>query len=426
MENPEHAASREISASSEEAQSQDSVFQKEGSERLTLENELRYTKDYLENLLQALPSSLISVRCDGTVIHWNKIAEKFTGIQRSEAAGRIIWDILGFLCPYKPDFERAISSMKAEELRGIEYSEGDGRYLDIAIYPASLAGSNGAVIKIDDVTEQQKKDEYLRQAQKMDTVGNLAAGLAHDFNNVIGAIGATVSSIRFSLDFASDLAKLKKELKNDLDIVEDSVKHGTDMVEQLRGLGKKKEQPLSFVNLKEIVEGVVRICRNTFPKTIEINMNFYTEDKAVIKAYPTQMNQALLNLCVNASHAMTIMRKESEKQGGTLSVSLEKVSPGKHFSAILPGAYEGDYWLLRVWDTGIGMEQQTMKKIFDPFFTTKDKNKGTGLGLSMVFNIIQQHKGFIEVYSEPGNGSVFNVFLPAADEKNEGGLENKE
>jgi CheY-like chemotaxis protein len=139
----------------------------------------------------------------------------------------------------------------------------------------------------------------------------------------------------------------------------------------------------------------------------------------MIQADVAQIEQALLNLCVNASHAMTIMRPEYEQQGGILTIAVEKIFIDQHFTESHPGVKEGDHWILRVIDTGVGMNSKTLTKIFDPFFTTKEKSQGTGLGLAMVYNIVHQHNGYIDVYSNPGVGTTFNILLPVLEESPE-------
>ncbi len=131
-----------------------------------------------------------------------------------------------------------------------------------------------------------------------------------------------------------------------------------------------------------------------------------------MQADPTQLEQILLNLCVNANHAMTLMRPEGQPKGGILTISLARVRSDRQFCITHPEAIETDYWKLSVADTGVGIDKNNMSKIFIPFFTTKDKGAGTGLGLSMVYTIVQQHHGFTDVYSEKGMGSNFNVYLP--------------
>jgi len=372
----------------------------------------------METVFQSVPSMLISTDAEGIVTHWNIAIEKFTRVKAAEAEGKPFWEKVPFLEPYKTKFRSVIEEKKGDRFSMVEIPGDEIKYLDISINPLLEQNACGAIIQIEDMTESRRKDEYVRQAQKMDTVGTLAAGIAHDFNNVIGGIKGTVSSIRYSIMLnKGNIVKLIRDMDKDLAIIEESAKHGEDMVEQLKSLARKKEKDFSTVDLIKVIENVIRICKNTFPESIEI---FGPDDEfpsALVKAYPTQLDQMLLNLCVNASHAMTIMKKEGGSRGGSMSVSLDRVSPGKHFSSILPGASAGDYWLIRVSDTGVGMDQDILSKIFDPFFTTKGKDAGTGLGLSMVYNIVQNHKGFVEVYSEPENGSIFNVFLPVSDEQ---------
>ena len=373
---------------------------------------------FMETVFQSVPAMLISTDSEGIVTHWNRAVGNFTGIGAEAAEGKPFWEKVPFLEAYKEKFLSVMKSRKGERFSMVEVPGDEMKYLDISINPLIEGEECGAVIQIEDMSESRRKDEYVRQAQKMDTVGTLAAGIAHDFNNVIGAIKGTVSSIRYSMTLdKGNVLKLLQDIENDLSIIDDSAKHGEEMVEQLKSLARKKEKDFSTVDLIEVIKNALRICRKTFPESIQISGPDDENPSALVNAYPTQLDQMLLNLCVNASHAMTIMKKDGETRGGSMSLSLDRVSPGEHFSSILPGASAGDYWLIRILDTGVGMEQDILSKIFDPFFTTKGKDVGTGLGLSMVYNIIQNHKGFIEVYSEPGNGSIFNVFLPVSDEQ---------
>lgn len=350
----------------------------------------------------------------GKILELNKAASAVSGVEEDAARGRMIWDIFPFLANHKSSFERAMASKEQERLnRIVVESPGEDKHYDATIYP--LSAGRGAAVRLDEVSDEVKKDEHLRQAQKMDSVGSLAAGLAHDFNNVIGGVEATMSSIKFSLDSANDVEDLKGSLSGDFELIEESVQRGKDIIAQLMALSRRKEMPLSPVDLNGMVENVLKICRNTLPRCVSVECAPYA-GKAMVKAFPTQIEQVILNLCINASHAMTIMRKEGEEQGGTLSVSISPIEVGRNITSVIPEAAEGNYWLLSVSDTGIGMTREIMQKIFEPFFTTKEKGKGTGLGLAMVYNIVRQHKGFMDIFSEPGLGSTFLVFLPVLPE----------
>jgi two-component system, cell cycle sensor histidine kinase and response regulator CckA len=169
---------------------------------------------------------------------------------------------------------------------------------------------------------------------------------------------------------------------------------------------------LSPVDLNTTVRHVTAICRNSLDKTVTIETSLPPENQNAY-ADPLQMEQVLLNLCINASHAMTIMRKEGEPWGGTLKISLQPLPADRNFIARHPEAGAASYIRISVADTGVGMDSRTAPKIFDPFFTTKEKGKGTGLGLAMVYNIVKQHSGFIDVHSEPARGSIINIYIPA-------------
>ena len=266
------------------------------------------------------------------------------------------------------------------------------------------------------LTEKYYAEDHLFHTQKMETVGALSAGLAHDFNNIISSLQATVSSIEFSLDLEPEGSKLKNDLKIDIDTMHEAVNQGADMVQVLLSLSRRQELPLCPVDLNDLMESVIKICRRTLDKTVDIQFT-PNPNGAVVMAYPIQIEQVLLNLCINADHAMTIMRPEGERRGGGLIITIEdeiiNLPKRGNIAEIPPGKYRH----ILIQDSGIGMTLKTISQIFDPFFTTKAKGVGTGLGLSMVFNIIQKHKGFVDVFSTPGEGTVFSIYIPALEEK---------
>jgi len=259
------------------------------------------------------------------------------------------------------------------------------------------------------------KNEQLNQIQKMETVGTLAGGLAHDFNNVLGGITGTLSILKFKMNQKSKTIS-EDDLVKYVNTIEQSANRAADMVQQLLTLSRKNSVELNPVDLNVAVKHVMKICSNSFDKSVELDPH-YSEKPAVVNADPTQIEQVILNLCVNGLHAMTVMKKEKEHWGGKLKVKLETVYADKLFLRLHPEAELTSYWVISVNDSGTGIPPDTLTKIFDPFFTTKDKGKGTGLGLSMVFNIVKQHNGFLDAYSEPGKGSLFKIYLPAIEEE---------
>ncbi len=267
-----------------------------------------------------------------------------------------------------------------------------------------------ALEEVEKRNELETTEEQLRQAQKMETVGTLAGGLAHDFNNVLGGIVGSLSLLRYK----REKGKLtEEELDKYLEDISASAQRARDIVKQLLTMSRREELHLAPVDLNAGIEQVMDICKNTFEKCIELNPVYHLSP-AKVYADPTQLEQVMLNLCVNAAHAMTIMRKKDEPWGGQLRLSLEQVTIDgkKSTSPHRRDMEEGTYWKLTVTDTGVGMDAKRRSKIFEPFFTTKNKVEGTGLGLSMVYSIIKQHKGYLHVDSRPGKGSSFHIYLP--------------
>lgn len=379
--------------------------------RKETEDELKSTQSYLRDVFDSLQSMLVSVSPEGDITQWNKIAEFYTGIKAEIALTRKIWEVGPLLQKYQSSIIQVLQTQAPVEHSRQPFPGDEKKFLNISIYPLTNHG-RGAVIRIDDVTELEKKDSQLLQAQKLEMVGTLAGGLAHDFNNVLSGIIGSTSLIRFLLE--NEQIDMER-FRTNIETIATSADRAADMVQQLMTISRKHELSIAPVDLNQAVRHVIRICKSTFDKSIDINAIYFPRP-AMASADVAQIEQALLNLAVNASHAMTIMRKEYQNQGGILTIAVEKILIDRHFMESHPGIEEGEHWIIRVIDTGVGMDAKTISKIFDPFFTTKEKTKGTGLGLAMVYNIIHQHNGYIDVYSNPGIGTTFNILLPVLHE----------
>lgn len=263
-----------------------------------------------------------------------------------------------------------------------------------------------------DTTDIHSKNEQLRQSQKMETIGMLAGGIAHDFNNILTCIIGSTALIRMRMDL--DEEKRTEELDRDISTIDMAAERASELVRQILTLSMKQETNLLPCDLNLVLKHICRLCRSTVDRSVDISFD-YIDGHAIAHADPVQIEQLLLNICVNAAHAMTLMRPEGEKWGGNLNISLHQFTADRFFCMDHSDAEERDYLVISAEDTGVGMTREVLSQIFNPFFSTKEQGKGTGLGLSMVASIVKQHNGFIHIYSEPGLGTTFQVYLPQAE-----------
>jgi len=259
-----------------------------------------------------------------------------------------------------------------------------------------------------DVTEKNKMQAQFLRSQRMESIGVLAGGIAHDLNNVIAPIMMAVELLSRNQD--------ETQKKNMLEIIRTSAARGANIVKQILTFSRGVEGERSLIQPKHLIREIESFSKETFPKEIEISVDI-AKDLWTVLGDATQIHQVLLNLCVNARDAMP--------NGGKLIISAENIYLDESLSKMHPDAKPGAYVVIKVSDTGTGIPDSIINKIFDPFFTTKEVGKGTGLGLSTVLGIVQHHKGFINVYSEVGKGTEFKVYIPASEGATKKDTQNK-
>ncbi len=341
------------------------------------------------------------------ITFWNQGAERMYGWSASEAMGRDVAEMI--------DGDPAIADLVAEKL--IEPGEWDGearhgskagKELIVSSHATLVRDAEGApksVLAINiDITAQKKLEEQFLRAQRMESIGTLASGVAHDLNNILAPILMSAPLLR--TDLPPDLRE------RIVTTIESSAQRGADIVKQVLTFARGVEGERVLVQPKHLINEMAMIVQQTFPKNIAVRPR-YAENCWAIEGDPTQLHQVLLNLCVNARDAMP--------NGGELVMTLENFTVDEQYAGMTPGSTSGPYVVIGVSDTGTGIPREIINKIFDPFFTTKEVGKGTGLGLSTVIGIVKSHGGFLTVESEEDRGTTFKVFLPAAADESRPG-----
>ncbi|MCE0499797.1 MAG: PAS domain S-box protein [Methylacidiphilales bacterium] len=342
---------------------------------------------------------------EGKVLFWNKGAERNYGWTRQEVVGRSILEII-HTDPKKFEEINRLTISRGEWNGELHHVTKDRRELTIEVHATLIRDNEGrpkSVLSINsDITEKKLIEAQFLRAQRMESIGTLAGGIAHDLNNILAPIMMSIDVLKTT---AGD-----PQTKQILETIRSSAKRGADIVRQVLSFARGLEGERIEIHPKHLLKDLERIIKDTFPKDIRLEFSI-PKDTWTILGDPTQVHQILLNLCVNARDAMP--------NGGSLAISVENCVLDEHYAAMNMQAKSGRYVSITVTDSGTGIPPEIHGKIFEPFFTTKELDKGTGLGLSTVMAIIKSHGGVVNVYSEPGKGTTFKVYLPAMEKSSE-------
>ena len=368
------------------------------TERKRAEGQIREQAELLDQARDA-----ILVRdLNHNILFWNKGAEQIYGWSAEDVIGRNAEDLM-----FKDRVGQLEAAHKSVIRDGVwqgemHQSRRDGAAIIVESRWTLVRDEQGqpkSILVINtDVTEKKRMESQFLRAQRMESIGTLAGGIAHDLNNVLSPILMAIDMLQLK---ATDDSSKKW-----LDVLRTNADRGANMVRQVLSFARGVEGERVALQPKHLIKEIVKILRETLPKSIEINFDI-PADLWVISADATQIHQVLMNLCVNARDAMP--------EGGSIAIKAENISLDENYARMHIEAKAGRFVMISVADTGPGMTTEIQSRIFEPFFTTKEMTKGTGLGLSTALTIVKSHGGFINVYSELHKGSHFVVYLPALD-----------
>lgn len=365
-------------------------------------------------LLDIATDAIFVQNLDNQILFWNKGAECLYGWQAEEAIGKNANELLYKEVPSKLLTNQAILAESGAWQGELHQVNRQGKEIIVSSrwtlvqddrqQPKSILTVNT------DITEKKQLEAQFLRVQRMESIGTLASGIAHDLNNALAPILMSVQLLQNNL--------LDAQSHRLLSVLEVNTKRCADLVKQVLSFARGLPGERTHLQVGHLVAEVEKIVKQTFSKLIEIRTNVSTLNLWTVSGDATQLHQVLINLCVNARDAMP--------EGGVLSIDVENVFIDENYARINIDAKVGKYVAITVADTGTGIPRETLHRIFEPFFTTKELGKGTGLGLSTVVAIVKGHRGFINVYSEMGKGTQFKVYLPAVEiEKSAHYLEKK-
>jgi len=393
--------------------------QQEIAARRGTESALRASEERFRSLVEQSTYGIALTDGNGRVLEWNAALEAISGLDADAVLGRPVWDAIQSLAT-----ERGRDLLDGERLRqaidaGVEPEEGvwqggvmeqeirhpDGtvQTVHLTLFPIQTSEHQVYASIVRDVTERKEMERELNQQAKLAAVGQLASGIAHDFNNILGAI---ILYAQMPLAHAD----LTPEIKDAFETILEESRRAADLVNQIRDFSRSARMSTEPVDLAALVEEALGLLERTVPAHIDVTAHL-DSDPCTIQADATRIHQILMNLALNARDAMP--------QGGELRIGVEERLVSAEDNPPVSDMDAGVWCCLTVSDTGTGLSEEAQAHLFEPFFTTKEE-RGTGLGLAQVYGIVNQHGGFIDVETAPGEGTTFTIFFPNGDDPAEG------
>ncbi len=373
--------------------------------RAAMEIQRKRAEDHISRqtaLLDKAHDAILVRDMDDRILFWNEGAERLYGWKAEEAAGRTMSALLFHEGETQQMVEPiAVLEEKAAWTGELRHRTKAGKEIIVQSRWTLVRDDNGvpqSILTINtDITEKKQFELNFLRAQRIESIGTLAGGVAHDLNNVLTPIMLAVETLQ--------LKPVDDTTRSLLTMIESNAKRGADMANQVLTFARGAEGDRSLLDPRRLIKEVERIVQATFPASIQMRTKF-ARGLAQVMGNATQLHQVLLNLCVNSRDAMP--------RGGVLSISAENITLDENYTRMRPDAAPGMYVAITVSDTGSGIPPDVIERVFEPFFTTKEVGKGTGLGLATVAGIVKGHGGFVDVTSQVGKGSAFRVFLPTA------------
>jgi PAS domain S-box-containing protein len=378
------------------------------TERKEAEEKIRRQAEFLQLMIDTVPYPVFYKDRSGRYLGCNRTFEQFYGTLREQIAGKTVYDIAPpELAELYHRADEELFAHPGTQTYESSVQPADGVRRDVIFHKATFAGPDGApgglVGVIVDITERrrdekekQKLQDQLAQSRKLESVGRLAGGVAHDFNNMLGVI---LGNVELALDKAGSMQPLRRDLEE----IRRAAERSAGLTRQLLAFARRQTVAPRVLDLNETVADLLTMLRRLAGEDIDL-VWMPAPDLWPVRIDPAQIDQIMMNLVANARDAITGI--------GRVSIETRNVIVDEAYGAAHVGVRPGEYVMLTLSDNGAGMDRETVANIFEPFFTTKEHGKGTGLGLATVYGIVQQNNGIINVYSEPGQGTTFKISLP--------------